>query len=148
MAKTQQFSTFYLDGLLFGVESLNIQEVLRTAELTKVPLAPTVFGGLMNLRGQIIGALDLRRRLELSERPEGRTSTGVVIRTSDGPVGLLVDGIGDVVEVDDSTFEDSPETLSPAMRSVIIGVHKLKGRLMHVVNTISVCDLKVRTMES
>ena len=139
---SQQFSTFYLDQLMFGIESQNIQEVLRTVELTDVPLAPKVIAGLMNLRGQIVAALDLRERLELKERPAGQSPTGVVIRTSEGPVGLLVDGIGDVVDVDESSFEKSPETLDAAMRSLVVGVHKLDGKLMHVVDTTRVCELK------
>ena len=139
---TKQFSTFYLQHLMFGVESQNIQEVLRTVELTEVPLAPKAIAGLMNLRGQIVSALDLRQRLELNDRQKVHPSTGVVIRTVDGLMGLLVDGIGDVMDVDESTFEESPETLAPQMRSVIVGVHKLKGNLMHVLDTSSVCDLK------
>ncbi len=67
---TKQFSTFYLQNLMFGVESQNIQEVLRTVELTEVPLAPKAIAGLMNLRGQIVAALDLRQRLELDDRAE------------------------------------------------------------------------------
>lgn len=139
---TKQFSTFYLQNLMFGVESQNIQEVLRTVELTEVPLAPKAIAGLMNLRGQIVAALDLRQRFELHDRQRDQPATGVVIRTSDGLVGLLVDGIGDVIDVDESTFEESPETLAPQMRNVIVGVHKLEGSLMHVLDTSSVCDLK------
>lgn len=139
---TKQFSTFYLQHLMFGVESQDIQEVLRTVELTEVPLAPKAIAGLMNLRGQIVSALDLRQRLELNDRQKAHPPTGVVIRTVDGLMGLLVDGIGDVMDVDESTFEESPETLAPQMRSVIVGVHKLKGNLMHVLDTSSVCDLK------
>lgn len=139
---TKQFSTFYLQNLMFGVESQNIQEVLRTVELTEVPLAPKAIAGFMNLRGQIVAALDLRQRLELNDRQRDQPPTGVVIRTADGLVGLLVEEIGDVIDVDESTFEESPETLASQMRNVIVGVHKLEGSLMHVLDTSSVCDLK------
>ena len=139
---TKQFSTFYLQHLMFGVESQNIQEVLRTVELTEVPLAPKAIAGFMNLRGQIVAALDLRQRLELNDRQRDQPPTGVVIRTADGLVGLLVEEIGDVIDVDESTFEESPETLASQMRNVIVGVHKLEGSLMHVLDTSSVCDLK------
>ena len=127
---------------MFGVESQNIQEVLRTVELTEVPLAPKAIAGFMNLRGQIVAALDLRQRLELNDRQKDQPPTGVVIRTADGLVGLLVEEIGDVIDVDESTFEESPETLASQMRNVIVGVHKLEGSLMHVLDTSSVCDLK------
>ena len=71
MAHTSQFCTFYLDKLLFGVELKGVQEVIRSLDMTKVPLAPAVVSGLINLRGQIVTAVDLRRRLELEHRPAG-----------------------------------------------------------------------------
>jgi len=139
MSSSQQFCTFYLDQLLFGIESRLIQEVVRSLELTEVPLAPETVSGLMNLRGQIVLAIDLRRRLELPPRPEGNAPMSVVVHSAEGAVGLLVDDIGDVIEVDDATFEPSPETLSERLRSVILGVHKLDRRLMHVLATAQVC---------
>ncbi len=69
MAKAQQFSTFYVDGLYFGIEVENVQEVIRYQEMTSIPLAPPVVRGLINLRGQIVTALDLRLRLNLSNAP-------------------------------------------------------------------------------
>ena len=89
-----------------------VQEVIRYQEMTRVPLAPPVVKGLINLRGQIVTAVDLRRRLGLRERAATDLPMNVVIRTSDGAVSLLVDEIGDVVEVDDTTFERPPETVS------------------------------------
>jgi purine-binding chemotaxis protein CheW len=141
MSQTRQYSTFYLDKLLFGVESLKIQEVMRFLELTAVPLAPAAVSGLMNLRGQIVIALDLRHRLRLAARPEGVAPMCVVVRGDDGAVSLLVDDIGDVVEVEDATFEPPPETLRRELRSVIVGVHKLERQLMHVLDADRVCEI-------
>ena len=141
MSQSRQYSTFYLDKLLFGVESLKIQEVMRFLELTAVPLAPSAVSGLMNLRGQIVIALDLRHRLRLPARPEGVTPMCVVVRGDDGAVSLLVDDIGDVVEVEDATFEPPPETLRRELRSVIVGVHKLERQLMHVLDADRVCEI-------
>jgi purine-binding chemotaxis protein CheW len=135
MPERQQFSTFLVDGLFFGVEVEKVQEVLRYQEMTRVPLASPVVRGLINLRGQIVTALDLRRRLDLSERPTGQLPMNVVLHTDDGGVSLLVDEIGDVVEVDEGTFERPPDTLNSNARSMIRGVHKLNGRLMHVLDT-------------
>jgi len=128
MAQTHQFCTFYLDKLMFGVELQKVQEVLRNLELTGIPLAPEVVSGLMNLRGQIITAIDLRRRLELTNRPEGMLPMNVVVRSDDGAISLLVDEIGDVVEVDEEYFERPPETLQGKVREVILGVYKLDKR--------------------
>lgn len=135
MSDARQFCTFYLDKLLFGVESQSIQEVMREVELTEVPLAPVEVRGLMNLRGQIVAALDLRCRLDLPPRPDQRRPMCVVVRTPEGALSLLVDDIGDVVEVDEESFERPPETLTGSVRQMILGVHKLDRQLLHVLDT-------------
>jgi purine-binding chemotaxis protein CheW len=100
-----------------------------------------VVSGLINLRGQIVTAVDLRRRLELEPRPPGLLAMNVVVRSDDGAVSLLVDEIGDVVEVEETTFERTPETLRGAVREVITGVHKLNDRLMLVLDTEKACQM-------
>ena len=96
MTSAHQFCTFYLDRLLFGVESQKIQEVVTYRELRPVPLAPPVVSGLMNLRGQVVVALDLRRQLELPKRPPDVKPICLVVRTAGGTVCLLADEVGDV----------------------------------------------------
>jgi purine-binding chemotaxis protein CheW len=141
MSQTSQFCTFYLDKLLFGVELKGVQEVIRSLEMTKVPLAPAVVSGLINLRGQIVTAVDLRRRLELEPSPPGTIAMNVVVRSQDGAVSLLVDEIGDVVEVEETTFEPPPETLQGSVRTMILAVHKLNGRLLHVLDIEKACQM-------
>ena len=141
MAPTSQFCTFYLDKLLFGVELQRVQEVIRSLEMTKVPLAPEVVSGLINLRGQIVTAVDVRKRLELKPRPAGIPAMNVVVRTEDGAVSLLVDEIGDVVQVEETSFEPPPETLRGSVRTMILGVHKLNNRLMHVLDIEKACQI-------
>jgi len=136
-----QFCTFYLDGLLFGVELKGVQEVIHSLDMTQVPLAPAVVSGLINLRGQIVTAVDLRRRLELKPAPPELHVMNVVVRSDDGAVSLLVDEIGDVVEVEESTFEPPPETLRGTIRTMILGVHKLDNRLMHVLEIEKACQM-------
>ncbi len=136
-----QYCTFYLDGLLFGVELKGVQEVIHSLDMTQVPLAPSVVSGLINLRGQIVTAVDLRRRLELKPAPPESHVMNVVVRSEDGAVSLLVDEIGDVVEVEDSTFEPPPQTLRGNVRAMILGVHKLNDRLMHVLDTEKACQM-------
>ena len=140
MAQTRQFCTFYLDKVMFGVELEKVQEVIRYLEITEIPLAHRVISGLMNLRGQIITGVDLRRLLEMADRAEGTHPMNVVMRSADGAVSLLVDEIGDVVEVTDESFERPPETLQGKVREVILGVHKLEKQLMHVLNTEKACE--------
>jgi purine-binding chemotaxis protein CheW len=141
MTQTSQFCTFYLDKLLFGVELKDVQEVIRPMEMTQMPLSPRVVSGLINLRGRIVTAVDLRRRLELEPRPAGVAAMNVVMRSEDGAVSLLVDEIGDVVEVNQSTFEPPPETLRGNVRTMILGVHKLEERLLHVLDTEKACQV-------
>ena len=136
-----QYCTFYLDRLLFGVELKGVQEVIRSLEMTRVPLAPTVVSGLINLRGQIVTAVDLRRRLELEARPPDALPMNVVVRSEDGAVSFLVDEIGDVVEVEERSFEPAPEMLRASVRSMILGVHKLQERIMHVLDTEKACEM-------
>jgi purine-binding chemotaxis protein CheW len=131
----RQYSTFFVDGFFFGVEVLQVQEVLRYQEMTRVPLAPEVIEGLINLRGQIVTAVDMRRRLKLRPRPEGSMPMSMVVRSADGAVSLLVDEIGDVLEVEEESFEKPPDNLEGAARELIRGVYKLKDRLLLVLDT-------------
>ena len=135
MMTDKQFCTFSVDGLFFGVEVLQVQEVIRYQTMTRVPLAPSVVNGLINLRGQIVTAIDLRSALDLNKRPEGSLPMNVVVRTDDGIVSLLVDEIGDVLNVEQSAFERPPETLNGIARELISGVYKLKDRLLLILDT-------------
>lgn len=143
MPETRQFCTFFLDQYLFGVQLEKVQEVIRYLELTDIPLAPDVVSGLMNLRWQIVTGIDLRRRLDLPARPAEKQPMNVVIRSADGAVSLLVDDIGDVVEVSEDSFERPPDTLQGKVREVIVGVHKLDKNLMHVLETERACETAV-----
>jgi len=127
---TTQFCTFSLGEFLFGIAVESVQEIIRFQPTTPVPLAPAMVHGLINLRGQIVTAIDLRRRLEMPARPEDTLPTNVIVRTGDGAVSLLVDEIGDVVEIDPVTFELPPETLAGAARGLVSGVYKLDGHLL------------------
>jgi purine-binding chemotaxis protein CheW len=141
MAQNLQFCTFYLDRLLFGIPLTDVQEVMRHTDMTRVPLAPSVVSGLINLRGQIVTAVDLRQKLEFAPQPEDKPPMNVVVHNEEGAVSLLVDEIGDVVEVGQDAFEPPPETLRGKVRSVILGVYKLSGQLMHVVDTAKACEI-------
>lgn len=137
MANTQRFCTFFLDDQCFGVPVEQVQEVIRYQEMTRVPLGPEVVRGLINLRGQIVMAIDLRRRFGMSERKDSQLPMNVVVRTDDGAVSFLVDEIGDVIEVERETLEPPPETLRGPTRSMITGVYKLPKHLLVELNIAS-----------
>jgi purine-binding chemotaxis protein CheW len=135
MPDSKQYATFTLDGLFLGIEVRQVQEVIRYQEMTRVPLAPTMIQGLINLRGQIVTAIDLRRRLDLPPRPTGQLPMNVVVRSEDGAISLLVDEIGDVVELPDEAYETPPDTLRGIARELVTGVYKLPGRLLLILDT-------------
>jgi purine-binding chemotaxis protein CheW len=140
-AHRRQFSTFLVDGLYFGIEVLNVQEVIRYQKMTRVPLAPSVVRGLINLRGQIVTAIDLRERLGLSARRGDAQPMNVVVRTADGAVSLLVDDIADVVTVEEDALEQVPETLPPMARELTTAIYKLKDRLLLILDVNKTIDL-------
>jgi purine-binding chemotaxis protein CheW len=135
VADERQYCTFLLAGYDFGIDVRRVQEVIRYQEITRIPLAHAVVRGLINLRGQIVTALDLRRRLELPDRPAGELPVNVVVQTDDGAVSLLVDQIGEVLTAPESSFEPPPETLRGKAREMIRGAYKLDGRLLLVLDT-------------
>lgn len=138
-----QYATFFVDSLYFGVDVLNVQEVLREQPMTAVPLAPGEVEGLINLRGQIVTALDMRRRLSLPPRPTSQPAMNVVIQTPGGAVSLLVDGIGDVIETGNARIEAPPENLAPATRELMRGIFNFEDRLLLVLDAERTVDLAV-----
>jgi purine-binding chemotaxis protein CheW len=134
-SEPRQYSTFFVGGLYFGVDVLDVQEVLKEQAMTPVPKAHAVITGLINLRGQIVTAFDMRRRLNTPAPLTDKPPMNFVIRTDDGAVSLLVDEIGDVIEVKQEDFEPPPKTVAEAARELIEGVYKLEGRLLLVLST-------------
>ena len=135
MDAERQYCTFFLNGHYFGINVLEVQEVIRHLEMARVPLAPPVVRGLINLRGQIVTAIDLRRRLEMPDRAANELPVNVVVSTDDGAVSLLVDEIGDVLQVPEKAFEPPPDTLQGPARSLIRGAYKLDGQLLLILDT-------------
>ena len=122
--------TFHVDDLLVGVDARRVQEVVRCQDLTPVPLAPRAVHGLMNLRGDIVTAIDLRTRLNLPPRGPGAAAMGVVLAPEYGLVSLIVDAAGDVLELDEERCEPPPGTLQGSSRALVLGAYKLRDRLL------------------
>ncbi|MBM4001490.1 MAG: chemotaxis protein CheW [Planctomycetes bacterium] len=139
--KTRQFCTFHVDGLFLGIDVQQVQEVIRYQAMTRIPLAPGAIRGLINLRGQIVTALDLRCRLGLPPRDAEQPPMNVVLRDGESSVSLLVDRIGDVVEVGDELFEPPPATIGTSARDLIHGCYKLESRLLLALDTKRVVEL-------
>ena len=125
-----QLCTFKLANYFFGVDVAKVQEVIRHQEMTRVPLASQEVRGLINLRGQIVMAVDLRMLLGLGEFAAADEPMNIIIREEGSAVSFQVDEIGDVLEVSDAAFERPPETLKGVARKLIKGAYKLDGRLL------------------
>lgn len=128
--QTKQLSTFYVGDYYFGVEVSMVQEVIRHQDMTRVPLAPAVVIGLINLRGQIVTAIDLRKRLKLDARETDRLPMNVVIRDDEQAVSLLVDDISDVLTVSSDDFSEPPNNLAGIGKHLIHGVYQLTNGLL------------------
>lgn len=129
----EQLTTFYVAGEMFGIEVLKVQEVTGAPVVVPVPLAPVFVRGLVNLRGQIATAMGLRELFEKSEtRNDAKMS--VVCKIEGNLVSLLVDAIGDVVDVEQTYFETAPETIPSEVRRYIKGIYKMNGALLSVLD--------------
>jgi purine-binding chemotaxis protein CheW len=134
VSEAKQFCTFYIEERLYGIAVEQVQEVLREQAMTRVPLAPEAVRGLINLRGKIVTAVDLRKRLGLGAKRTPGAPMNVVLSSEEDTVSLLVDAIGDVVSVESETFEGLPQTLRGEVREFVTGVYKLAGGLLHVLD--------------
>jgi purine-binding chemotaxis protein CheW len=155
MPETRQFCTFKLDSHLLGVAVEQVQEVMRAQELTPVPLAATAVRGLINLRGQIVLAVDLRACLGVAASPESSTQMNVVVRAGERLVSLVVDEIADVLDLAPAAFERPPSTVEGVGRALFSGVYKLERGLLLILDVnqaaaqaAATVDQTERTMET
>ncbi len=130
----QDFVTIYLAGQLLGIPVLAVHDVLNAQKITPIPLAPDWVAGVLNLRGKIVTAISLRRRLNLPARKPDEKSMSVVIEHNDEPYSLQIDKVGEVLSLDDSLFEKNPNTLDACWREVSRGIYRLEDTLMAVLD--------------
>ena len=128
------YVTFSVAGELLGLDVLLVQEVLVPQEIARVPLAPPEVAGFLNLRGQIVTAVDLRARLGLPPRPAGEGFMNVVVRDAGELFSLLADSVGDVVEVETVRLEPTPATLDERWKGCCDGVVRLPRGLLAVLD--------------
>jgi purine-binding chemotaxis protein CheW len=147
MSEIKQYCSFFVGDHYFGVDVREVQEVMRYQEMTRVPLAPAEVAGLINLRGQIVTAVDIRQRLGLPQRPQSQLPMNVVVRCDDSAVSLLVDEIGDVLQVEEAAYEAPPATLTGVCRDVTTGVYKLKDRLLLILDIAVTMSLSASAAE-
>ncbi len=130
----QEYLSFTIAGQLFGIPVLNVQDVLNTRTLARIPLAPKEVAGSLNLRGRIVTAIDMRCRLGIQNPAKDTKHMSIVIEHDGELYSLIVDSVGDVLRLRDATFEANPATLHPAWKELSLGVHRLDGQLMLVLD--------------
>ena len=131
-ADGDKYITFAVGAQLFGIPVDRVQDVFMPQSITLVPLAPKAIGGVLNLRGRIVTALDMRARLGLPDRPEQSQVMAVGIESGGESYGLMIDEVGEVLTLDPSKFEQLPEALDPKWRDVSKSVYHLQDSLIVV----------------
>lgn len=137
---TLQFSTFYIADRLYGIEVEKVQEVTKSMPITPIPTAPNFIHGFINLRGQIATAISLRNLFAL-EAGVSTDQMNVVCRDESLLVSLLVDEIGDVVEVQKNWFEETPDTINSEISDYMSGVYKTPDKIMSVLNVKKIINI-------
>ncbi len=136
-----EYVTAMIGGQLFGMPISRVQDVFMPERLTRVPLASDDVAGVLNLRGRIVTAIDMRARLGLPKSDEGRPPMAVGVDRRGESYGLLIDSIGEVLKLADDSREMNPVNLDPRMAKVAGGVHRLEGQLMVVLDVDRVLEI-------
>jgi purine-binding chemotaxis protein CheW len=139
--QSTDYVTFTTGGQMFGVPIDRVQEVFRPAHITRVPLAGPQIAGVLNLRGRIVTAIDMRSRLDLHARAEGEAPMAIGIESWGESFGLLVDALGEVLKLANDGREANPINLDRKLASVSAGVYRLDGQLLVVLDIDRVLDL-------
>jgi purine-binding chemotaxis protein CheW len=133
-----EYVTVHIGGQLFGLPISRVQDVFMPDRLTRVPLAHPDIAGVLNLRGRIVTAIDMRVRLGLGKDPEAKAAMAVGIESKGESYGLLIDSVGEVLKLSPDSREQNPINLDPRWARVSGGVHRLDGQLMVILDVDSV----------
>ena len=141
---TEDFVTFYVKGQLFGIPVLKVQDILTPDQIASIPLAPPEVAGSINLRGRIVTVIDVRTRLGLKKAEEKTEGMGVTVEHHNDLYTFLVDKIGEVISVRKQEQEAVPSTLDQLWRDYALGVYRLEGVLMIVLDVEKLLDFETR----
>ena len=135
----REFVTMFIEGHMFGIPVLMVQDVLGPQKITRIPLAPPEVAGSLNLRGRIVTAIDVRLRLRLPQRTEGE-GMSVVVDMKGELYSLRVDTVGEVLSLPAASFERNPPTLDPLWREFSNGIYRLEGKLLVILDVPRLLD--------
>ncbi len=137
-----EYVTVTIGDHMFGLPIFRVQDVFVPVGLTRVPLAPPEVAGILNLRGRVVTAIDMRSRLDFSEREPGTPVMAIGIELKGESYGLLVDAVGEVMQLHNSACEAKPANLNPRLSRVAAGIYRLEGQLMVVLDVDRVLDIR------
>lgn len=137
----KEYVTAMIGGQLFGLPILRVQDVFHPERLTRVPLAPPEIAGVLNLRGRIVTLIDMRRCLGLERREDDALAMAIGVESGGESYGLLIDSVGEVLQLDDGAREPNPINLDSRLARVSAGIHRLDGRLLMMVDIDRVLDI-------
>jgi purine-binding chemotaxis protein CheW len=138
---TAELVTVTIGDHLFGLPISRVQDVFVPDRLTRVPLAPPEVAGILNLRGRVVTAIEMRARLDLGARTTGQPVMAVGIELKGESYGLLVDAVGEVMQLPVAGCEAKPVNLDQRLDRVAAGVYRLDGRLLIVLDVDRVLDI-------
>jgi purine-binding chemotaxis protein CheW len=139
-ASQADFVTVVIANQMFGIPVLQVHDVFVPANITHVPLAPREVAGVLNLRGRIVTAIDVRKRLGLPPYEGDRPQMAVVVEHLGESYSLMIDSVGEVLSLSPEQYERNPANLDPRWREVSGGIYRLKGRLLVVLEVSKVLD--------
>jgi len=139
---TTEYVTVTIGDHLFGLPIFRVQDVFVPDRLTRVPLAPPEVAGILNLRGRVVTAIDMRSRLDLGPREPGSPAMAIGIELKGESYGLLVDAVGEVMALRSAACEAKPANLDPRLSRVAAGIYRLEGQLMVVLDVDRVLDIR------
>lgn len=140
LEQAQDFLTVFIAGQMFGIPILQVQDVLGKQNVTKVPLAPPEVAGTLNLRGRVVTAIDVRKRLGLTDIPDDSREMSVVVEHGSELYSLIIDRVGDVLTLQKDQLEKNPATLDPLWREVSSGIYRLENELLIIMDVPKVLD--------
>ncbi len=140
---TSQLCGFKIMDGQYAIPVLEVQEVVKPQKVTPVPLGPDYVDGLINLRGQIVTAINLRVMFGLPKNEAGEDNyMNIIVRWGDGLYALVVDEIMDVMDIENTTFEDTPDMIDEKIKKYIRGVFKLENNLLTLLSLEKLLDIK------
>jgi purine-binding chemotaxis protein CheW len=140
LSEGQDYTTFHIGELFFGIPAIDVVELSRNLDVTAVPKGPSFVSGLMNLRGQLVPAVDMHIRLGIGDSKSDGKGVSIILSSSGAQVALIVDAVGEILSLNSNFFEPPPNKLTALAKEVVLGVYKLPDRLLLILDPVKIVE--------